>query len=205
MLAAHPQAHDLVTELFASSLRTRQVRAHLFDGYWEDLGSIQTYHEANLALASSNPPFDFYSREGVIYTRVRNLPASQVRAAHLEQALVCDGCLIQHGARIERSIVGIRARVGRDVVLRSTVVCGTDRFETAEERAYNRAQGVPDLGIGDRAVIERAILDKDCRIGADVRIINQRGLNEAEADNYVIRDGIVVIPNGAVVPPGTVI
>jgi glucose-1-phosphate adenylyltransferase len=205
MLAAQPQATDLVTELFARNLQAHRVQAHLFDGYWEDLGSIKTYHEASLALTGPNPPFDFHSAEGVIYTHMRNLPASQVRGAHLEQALVSEGCLIQRGARVERCVIGLRTRVGRDATLRATVVCGADYYETEDERAANRPQRLPDVGVGERSLIERAILDKNCRIGTDVRIVNQRGLREAEGDNYVIRDGIVVIPKGAVVPDGTVI
>jgi glucose-1-phosphate adenylyltransferase len=205
LLAEQPEATDLVTELFARNLRRRLVRGHLFTGYWEDLDSIKTYHEASLALASSNPPFGFHDHQGVIYTHMRNLPASQVRAARLTESLISDGCLIQHGARIERCVIGLRTRVGKDATLRATVVCGADRYETEHERAANRLSRVPDLGVGERSVIERAILDKDCRIGTDVRIVNAQGRGEAEGENYVIRDGIVVIPKGAVVADGTVI
>jgi glucose-1-phosphate adenylyltransferase len=204
-LESHPQATDLVTQLIADSLQTHRIQAHLFDGYWQDVGSIKTYHQANLALASEHPPFDFHSADGVIYTRMRNLPASQVRAARLVQSLISDGCLIREGANIERCVIGVRTRIGQNAMLRDTVVIGADDYETARQRVANHTEGLPDLGVGDRCVIERAILDKDCRIGADVRIVNQRGLREAEGDNYVIRDGIVVIPNGAVVPAGTVI
>ncbi len=205
LLAAQPDATDLVTELFARNLRTHRFQAHLFDAYWEDLGSIKTYHEASLALATTTPPFDFHSPDGVIFTHVRNLPASQVRGARLEQSLISDGCLIEAGARIERCVLGLRTRVGKNATLRDTVVCGADRYETEDERAANRLQRVPDLGVGDGCVIERAILDKDCRIGTDVRIVNERKLREAEGENYAIREGIVVVPKGAVVPDGTVI
>jgi glucose-1-phosphate adenylyltransferase len=123
----------------------------------------------------------------------------------LKQCLVSDGCVVEAGARIERSVVGVRSRIGRNVVLRDTVLIGADRFETEAERAANRDRGVPDLGVADDCVIERAIIDKDCRLGRGVRVVNQRGLTEAEGDNYVIRDGIVVIPRGSVVPDGTVI
>src|SRR5262249_41439932 len=175
------------------------------DGYWEDLGTVKAYHEANLALAADDPPFDFHSPEGVIYTHMRFLPASRVGAAALAQCLVSDGCVLQSGARIERSVIGLRSRVGPNVTIRDAVINGADRFETDAERAANRQRGVPDLGIGDGTVIERAILDKDCRVGRNVRLVNSRGVEEAEGDNYVIRDGIVVIPRGSVVPDGTVI
>jgi glucose-1-phosphate adenylyltransferase len=205
LLQAHPDATDLVTEVLARILRTRHVRAHLFTGYWEDLGTIKSYHEANIALAGDDPPFDFASPEGVIYTRMRNLPASLVSASRLEQCLISDGCFIDAGTRIERSVIGVRTRVGRNVTLRDAVVNGADRCETDAERRANRARGVPDLGIGDNAVVERAVLDRDCRIGAGAHIINRRGVQEDEGPGYVIRDGIVIIPNGTLVPDGTVI
>ncbi len=205
LLGAHPQDTDLVTQIFAQTLRSFRYQAHLFTGYWEDVGTIRAYHEANLALASDDPPFDFHSPEGIIYTRMRFLPALRVLAAHTEQCLISDGCLVGPGTRLERCVVGLRSRVGANVTLRDTVLIGADRYETDAERAANRLRGVPDLGVGDNTVVERAILDKDCRVGRDVKIVNRRGLREADADHYVIRDGIVVIPNGAVVPDGTVI
>jgi glucose-1-phosphate adenylyltransferase len=205
LLSSPPRATDFGKEIFPRSLRTHRVIAHLFDGYWEDLGTVKAFHEANLALASDNPPFDFNSTEGVIYTRMRFLPASRVSAARMEQCLISDGCVIQPGARIEHSVIGVRSRIGRNVVLRDTYIIGADRIETDAERAANRARGIPDFTVGDNTVIERAIVDKDCRIGTEVRIVNQRGLCDAEGDNYVIRDGIVVIPRGTTVPDGTVI
>jgi glucose-1-phosphate adenylyltransferase len=205
LLEQHPTAVDLVCEIIPRSLATAHYHAYLFDGYWEDLGTVKAYHEANLALAGDDPPFDFHSPEGVIYTRMRNLPAAHVLAARVEQCLLSDGCILGAGAELERAVVGVRSRVGRDVVLRQAVVNGADRFETDEERADNRRRGVPDFGIGDKSIVERAIIDKDCRIGRDVRITNVKGVQDAEADGYVIRDGIVVIPNGTVVPDGTVI
>jgi glucose-1-phosphate adenylyltransferase len=205
LLDAHPKATDLVTELLIPGLRKYPIQSYLFHGYWEDLGSIKSYHEANLALASPTPPFDFHSPEGVIYTRMRNLPASRVQAAHLEQCLISDGCIIGAGTRMERCVIGIRTKLGQHVTLRDTVVNGADRIELERDRLFNRQRNLPDLGVGDNCVIERAILDKDCRIGANVQIVNRRNVQQAEGDNYVIRDGIVVIPNGAVVPDGTVI
>ena len=205
LLAAQPRATDLVMELIGPNLATRHIQAFLFHGYWEDVGSIKSYHEANLALASPTPPFDFYSPEGIIYTRMRNLPASSVSGAHVEQCLISDGCRIGTGARLERCVIGIRTRLGRHVTLRDTVVNGADRIELERDLLLNRQHGLPDLGVGDNSLIEHAILDKDCRIGADVQIINRRHLQQAEGDNFVIRDGIIVIPNGAVVPDGTII
>jgi glucose-1-phosphate adenylyltransferase len=205
LLQSRPAANDLVHDLLLPNLTTHRVRAYLFDGYWQDLGTIKSYHEANLALAGEDPPFDFSTPEGVIYTRMRDLPATRISGARLEHCLVSDGCRVQPGTRLHRCVLGIRSTVGRNVVVRDSVILGADRFETDAERDDNRRRGVPDFGIGDGTVIERAILDRDCRIGRDVRIVNPRQLTRAEGDNYVIRDGIVVIPNGAVVADGTVI
>jgi glucose-1-phosphate adenylyltransferase len=205
LLNAPPLAKDFGKEIFPRSIATHRVQAHLFDGYWEDVGTIKAYHEASLALAGEDPPFDFSSPDGVIYTRMRYLPASLVHGASLDQCLVSDGCVIRSGTRISRCIVGVRTRIGHDVALSDTVVMGADRFETDAERAANRRRGLPDFTVGDGSVIERAILDKDCRVGSKVQIVNRRGVQEEEGPNYVIREGIVVIPKGAVVTDGTVI
>jgi glucose-1-phosphate adenylyltransferase len=205
LLQAQPTATDLVREILPGCLNTHRVKGYLFDGYWADLGTIQSYHEASLALAGDNPPFDFHSPEGVIYTRMRNLPASRVRASQVEQCLISDGCLVETGTRLERCIIGVRSRIGRGVTMRSTVLIGADRYETEEEMQANRERGIPGFGIGDGSVIEQAIIDKDTRIGRNVQIVNRRNLREADEPLYVIRDGIVVIPNATVVPDGTVI
>jgi glucose-1-phosphate adenylyltransferase len=205
LLMAKPLATDFGREVFPRSIKTHHVQAHLFDGYWEDLGTIKAFHEASLALAGDHPPFDFHSPEGVIYTRMRFLPASRISNASLKQCLVSDGCVVLDGARAERCVLGVRSRIGRNVVLRDTVLIGADRFETDAERAANRTKGIPDLLVGDGSVIERAILDKDCRIGRQVKIVNHKGIDNDEGDYYVIRDGIVAIPRGAIVPDGTVI
>jgi glucose-1-phosphate adenylyltransferase len=205
LLNAPPLATDFGKEIFPRSIRTHRVQAHLFDGYWEDLGTVKSYHEANLALASDLPPFDFHSPEGVIYTRMRFLPASRISAASLEQCLISDGCVVSPGARIERCVVGVRSRVGRNATLRDSVVIGADRFETDAERIDNEKRGIPNLGVGQGSLIERAILDKDCRIGHNVQIVNQHNLKNHDGGNYVIRDGIVVIPRATIVPDGTII
>jgi glucose-1-phosphate adenylyltransferase len=205
LLNQRPLATDFGKEVFPRSIKTHKVMAHLFDGYWEDLGTVKAYHEANLALAGDDPPFDFHSPEGVIYTRMRFLPASRVQGAHLSHCLISDGCVIEEGARVERCVVGVRGRIARNARVRDTVILGADRFETDAERAANRAAGRPDLIVGEGAVVERAILDKDCRVGRNVRIVNQRGVTDDEGENYVIRDGIVTIPRAAVVRDGTVI
>jgi glucose-1-phosphate adenylyltransferase len=204
LLMTPPLATDFGKEIFPRSISTHHVQAHLFDGYWEDLGTVKAYHEANLALANDHPPFDFHVPEGVIYTRMRFLPASRV-SAQLEQCLISDGCVVESGTRIAHAVIGVRSCIGRDASIRDCVMIGADRYETDTERQQNARRGIPAFGVGNGSVIERAILDKDARVGRHVHITNQRGLENHEGENYVIRDGIVVVPRGAVVPDGTVI
>jgi glucose-1-phosphate adenylyltransferase len=200
-----PLATDFGKEVFPRSLTTHHVHTYLFDGYWEDVGTVKAYHEASLALAGPNPPFNFHSPEGVIYTRMRYLPASRVDSADLSECLVSDGCVVQAGVRIEQAVLGIRTRIGQNSHIRRSVLIGADRFETDAEREDNRRRGVPDLCVGQDCYIEGAILDKDSRIGNRVRITSKADAADYEGENYVIRDGIVVIPKGAVVVDDTVI
>jgi glucose-1-phosphate adenylyltransferase len=201
LLRASPSAHDLVSGVLLPNLAKRHIYGHLFTGYWEDVGTIRAYHAANLALAGDQPPFDFHSPQGVIYTRTRNLPASRCGGARMDHALVSDGCRIAAGARLERCVLGVRSVLGKGVVLRDVVMLGADELEDENDRPA----GQPPLGVGEGSVVERAILDRDCRVGKRVRIVNQKQVEQADGPNYVIREGIVVIPNGAVVPDGTVI
>jgi glucose-1-phosphate adenylyltransferase len=205
LLSAQPLATDFGKEIFPRGVKTHWIMAHVFDGYWEDLGTIKAYHEANLALCSENPPFDFHSPDGIIYTRMRFLPASRVGEATLKDCLISDGCVIQAGARLERCLIGVRSLIGRDVTIKNSIVIGADHYETEAERAGNRNRGVPDVAIGEQTVIEHAIIDKDCRIGRNVHIGNQRRVQDEEGAKYVIREGIVVIPRGTIIPDGTII
>src|SRR5262249_23787039 len=170
-----------------------------------DLRTRRASHGATRARAAAAPPFSSPTPDGVFYPRMRFLPASRISASSLKQCLISDGCVIQPGTRLERCVIGVRSRIGPGVVIRDSVIIGADHFETDAERAGNRERGTPDFTVGEGTVIEQAIVDKDCRIGRNVRIINRRGVTEDEGDNFVIRDGIVVIPKGSVVPDGAVI
>jgi glucose-1-phosphate adenylyltransferase len=204
LLDGQPRAHSFGPDIFPASIRNHHIQAHLFDGYWETVGTLKAYHQANLALASDQPPFAFHSPEGVVYTHMRNLPASRVSAAHVEQCLVSDGCVIESGARLERSVLGVRSRLGRNVMLRDTILLGANYFD--KDLSPAGANGAaPPLGVGDDSILERVIADKNCRIGRRVQLVNRNHVQEAEGICYLIRDGIVVVPNGAVVPDGTVI
>jgi glucose-1-phosphate adenylyltransferase len=207
LLTAKPLATDFGKEVFPRNYKTRKVCAHLFDGYWEDLGTIRSYHEACLALAGPNPPFDFFSTDGVIYTRMRNLPPSRFNGAILEHSVVADGCIIGTGTRIERSLIGVRSMIGADCTIRDVVLIGSDQFETAKEKADNAEAGIPNLNIGDGTVIEKAILDKDCRIGKRVKLVNRERKQDFDGPNgmYHIRDGIICVPRGTVIPDGAIV
>jgi|694.fasta_scaffold03004_9 glucose-1-phosphate adenylyltransferase len=202
LLNARPLATDFGKEIFPRSIASHKVVAHLFDGYWEDLGTIQAYHEANIALTGPNPPFDFTSNEGPIYTRMRFLPASRLGGVEMDHCLIGDGCRIMPGAEIDRCLIGVRSMIGRDARISNAILLGADRYETEAERSHNRSIKLPDIGIGDRTVIRDAIIDKDCRIGNDVRIVNRARVEDGEGDNFVIRNGIVVVPRGSTVPDG---
>lgn len=205
LLNAPPLATDFGHEIFPRSIQTHRVFAHVFDGYWEDVGTVKSYHEANVALTAEEPPFIFHTPEGVIYTRMRFLPASRINASTLDHALVSDGCVIASGTKITNTVIGVRTQIGRNVRITNSVIIGADRYETAHEKTENQRRGLPNIGIGDNAVIQNAILDKDARVGANVQLINQGKIKNGEGPNFVIRDGIVVIPKSAIVLDGTVI
>ena len=205
LLNAPPLGTDFGKDIFPASIASHRVQAHLFDGYWEDVGNIKSYHQASLALCGPEPPFDFHAPEGLIYTRMRYLPSSRLDSARLEHCLVSDGCSIGAGSAISRCVVGVRTQIGRKVTLRNTILLGANVFENLAEKQANRMRQTPNIGIGDGSIIENAIIDKDVRIGQNVRILNERKVQDAEGTNFVIREGIVVIPKGAVVADGTVI
>jgi glucose-1-phosphate adenylyltransferase len=205
LLNAPPLAADFGKEIFPRSIGSHRVQAYMFDGYWEDVGTIKAYHEASLALAADDPPFDFHSPEGVIYTRMRHLPAARLSSVHVDHSIISDGCVVREGTTVQRCVVGVRTQVGRKATLRNSVIIGADRFQTDAERAEDRRKGIPPLGIGEGTIIDNAIVDKDCRVGTNVQIVNRDKIQNGEIKNVVIREGVVVIPNAAVVPDGTVI
>lgn len=207
ILTTPPFVTDFGKEVFPQCVRDgMHVQAHLFDGFWEDLGTIKSYHQVHLELASDRPPFQFHSpSDGVIYTRTRSLPPSRVEGGTFRHAILSDGCAVNTGAHLERVIIGIRSRVGKNVKLNDVIMIGADRYQTDKERAADIASGRPPIGVGDESVIECAILDKDCRIGRGVRIRGDASRPDTESHNHVVREGVVIIPRGAIVPDGAII
>jgi glucose-1-phosphate adenylyltransferase len=194
---------DFGREVFPASIRSRQVQVYLFDGYWEDIGTIRSFYQANIDLARSERPFELASEISPIYSRPRFLPPTRVADAAIRQSLIADGCVIGSGVTIENSVIGLRCRIGRDVTIRNSVLIGDDFYETPEQLDQCRRGGVPRLGIGDGTTIEGVIVDKNCRIGAGVKIANREGNDQQRlCDSCQIRDGIVVVEKGATICDG---
>ncbi len=199
-------ATDFGHELLPQTIAHHRVQAHLFDGYWEDIGTIGAFHQANIDLTRENAPFDFVSAAGPIFTRPRFLPCSRIAGATLKNSLICDGTVIGRGSVIEDSVIGVRARIAENVTIRSSYIMGIDVLESPDDRAEDERVDRPLLGVGANSVIERAIIDKNARIGRNVKVINDKGIKESEDHpTYVIRDGVVVIPKGATLRAGTVV
>jgi glucose-1-phosphate adenylyltransferase len=196
--------HDFGREVFPASIRARHVQLHLFDGYWEDIGTIRSFYEANLMLAQPNPPFELASATAPIYTRPRFLPPMRCDGATIERSLVADGCVIGAGTRIENSVVGLRCRIGRDVIIRNSVIMGADYYETPGQLSADCVEGRPPVGIGARAVIDGAIVDKNCHIGAGAKVTpGQRSTSYGlVGPDCSIRDGILIVAKNGVVPDG---
>jgi glucose-1-phosphate adenylyltransferase len=207
LLASHPQATDFGQEIIPAALAgDLLLQSYLFDDYWEDIGTIKAFYDANLALADEDPAFRLYDENAPIYTRSRYLPPSQVSKAQVRRSVISEGCLLDWCV-IEHCVLGLRLRVEQDVVLEDTLVMGADRYESADERAAVRASGGVPLGIGARSRISSAILDKNVRIGANVHVINKDHVQESDRSDlgFTIRNGIVVIEKNTTIPDHTVI
>ena len=194
---------DFGKEVFPAAVRTRNVQVHLFDDYWEDIGTIRAFYEANLSLANPNPPFDLVCPDAPVYSRARFLPPSLMEGATISNSLIADGCRIGKGAVIENSVIGLRCIVGEGVTIRNSVIMGADFLETNEEISKLKAKNEVAVGIGTGSLIDGAILDKNCRIGRHVQIFNREGVDESDshAPCYV-RDGIPVLTKDATLPDG---
>lgn len=196
-------ARDFGKEVFPAAVKTRHVQTHLFDGYWEDIGTIPAFYKANLDMASANPPFELVSAEQPIYSRARFLPPSRFEGATIRNSLIAEGCHIGAGSVIENSSIGLRCRIGKNVTIRNTVHMGVDFYETPDQYKAHLASGLPPFGVGDGTIIENAIIDKNCRIGKNVSILNNREREKCdETDEMMIVDGIVCVKKGVAVPDG---
>ena len=193
---------DFGKEVFPAAIRTKNVCVHLFDGYWEDIGTIRSFYEANLALAHNPPAFEISTPDCPTYSRMRYLPASRFDNAKISQSFIADGCQIGDGAVIENSIIGVRSKIGKNCVIRNSIIMGQDFITSPEEDETEIAAGRPVVGIGDNVIIDGAIVDKNVQIGNDVIITNpNRVQNTDEREFGMIRDGVVCVEKGAVLRP----
>ena len=195
---------DFGKHIIPEAIQSHRVSSHIFQGYWEDIGTIRAFFEANLDVAADLPRFDFFNMAAPIYTRPRFLPASKVNGALIDHAIISDGCIVNF-SKISQTIVGIRSILGHGVTLHRTVLLGNDYYESAASIKDNAANGRPPIGIGNNSRIDNAIIDKNARIGANVVISPAGKPDKVDHPLYLIRDGIVVIPKNGVVPDNTVI
>ena len=194
---------DFGKDVFPATIRSRRVQLHVFDGYWEDIGTIRSFFDANLRLAQPNPPFELASATAPIYTRTRSLPPSRFDGATIEHSLVADGCVIGAGSRIENSVVGLRCRIGRNVTIRNSVIMGADFYETPDQLEANRREGRPPVGIGDGTVIENSIVDKNCHVGVGAEVIGDPNqLDRISGNDWEMLDGLLIIAKSSVVCDG---
>jgi len=201
-LMANPNTNDFGKEIIPQSIESHKVLSYQYEGYWTDIGNIDSFFEANLGLTDEIPAFDLYDKDKRIFTRARMLPTSKISGTTLNNTVIGEGCLI-HAAKIDRSVIGVRSRIGNESTVINTYMMGNDGYETLEEINTKKTDIL--MGIGERCFIKNTIIDKNCRIGDDVRINGGSHLQDEETDMYCIREGIVVIKKGATVPKGFVI
>ncbi|MFM7358695.1 MAG: glucose-1-phosphate adenylyltransferase [Sediminibacterium sp.] len=200
----HPTATDFGKEIIPNSISNYKVAGFQYEGYWTDIGNIHSFFEANLSLTDELPPFNLFDNTKTVYSRARMLPPAKISGTTLEKTLIAEGSII-HASRVEQSVVGIRSRIGHGTTVVSTYIMGNDYYETLEQMEQNKAKGLPMIGIGERCYIKDAIIDKNCRIGNDVRINGGKHLSNTDHSLYTVKDGIVVVKKMAVLPDGFVI
>jgi glucose-1-phosphate adenylyltransferase len=198
------EATDFGKEIIPQSINKYKVISYQYDGYWTDIGNIYSFFEANLGLTKDIPDFNLFDNNNAIYTRARMLPPAKISGTTLEKTIIAEGCII-NASRVENSVIGIRTRIGSGTTIVSSYLMGIDFYETIEEIDQARAHGLPTVGIGNRCYIRNAIVDKNCRVGDDVRINGGSHLENTDHSLYTVKDGIVVLKKGAVLPNGFVI
>jgi glucose-1-phosphate adenylyltransferase len=196
--ALENQQEDFGKHVIPGMIHTSKVSAYIFQGYWEDIGTIRSFFDANLALANSEPPFNFFDTAAPIFTHARFLPASKINAATIQHAIISDGCVITN-ATVERAVIGIRSFIESGSTVKNCVMMGADYFDSEQVRASE----LPSLGIGRNCIIDTAIIDKNARIGDNVIITPEGKPEHMDGENFFVRDGIVVIPKDAVIQSGT--
>jgi glucose-1-phosphate adenylyltransferase len=195
---------DFGKDIIPNAISNYKVMGHIFDGYWADIGTIRRFYEVNLEMASDNRPLDINNPKRIIYTHARFLPPVEVNNSMLENVLLTDGACINN-AKISNSVIGLRSIIGSDVLIKSSIIMGADYYEVGTQKEENKNLKRPDIGIGDGSIIESALLDKNARIGKNVHIRGIANRPDSDNENWVVREGLVIIPKSAVIPDGAVI
>jgi len=197
---------DFGREVIPAAIDNCNVQAHLYEDYWEDIGTIRAFYEANLDLASPLPKFNFFNTEAPIYTRSRHLPPSKLHNCDIDNSMVSEGCIL-NGMYARNSIIGLRSRIDAGAKIENSIIMGSDYYESIEEIRLNLAAGRPHIGIGPNTIISNSIVDKNVRIGRDVRLINSAKVESFDSGDgsFYIREGLVIVPKNSTIPDGTVI
>jgi len=206
VLAEDKSRLDFGKEVIPGSIHKYNVQAYLFDGYWEDIGTIGAFYKANLDMTTAIPPFNLFDAEAPLLTRSRYLPPSKIDDCEIRNSIISEGCII-NGARINNSLIGLRSRLGNGSQIEASYMMGADYYQTLEAMQVDLEAGRPWIGVGQGTIVRRAIVDKNARIGAGVRLLNEAGIEEADGPNgsYYIRDRIIIVPKNGLIPDGTVV
>ncbi len=195
---------DFGQDIIPKTIQTLPVSAYFFDGYWEDIGTIRSFYHANIALTDTAPDFNFYDEQAPIYTNRRHLPSTKVNSSSVRSSILAEGSIIDD-SELDRTIVGIRSIISSGSRIYQSVLMGADYYETDTARAENTQSNTPNIGIGRNCLIQNAIIDKNARIGDNSVLVNRDGIDNYDGENYCIRDGIVIVPKDAAIPPETVV
>ncbi|MGY4385133.1 glucose-1-phosphate adenylyltransferase [Pedobacter sp. UYP24] len=204
IFAENAEEKDFGKEIIPRMLRTYDVLSFQYEGYWTDIGNISSFFEANLGLTDDIPKFNLFDHHHSIFTRARMLPPSKILGTTLDKTIIAEGCILQ-AESIKHAVIGVRSRIGIGTHIQSCYIMGSDKYQTLEEIKEDLDAGTPMIGIGERCKITNAIVDKNSRIGNDVTIIGGDHLKDGDFDLYTVKDGIVVVKKGAVIPDGTVV
>src|SRR5215212_9177063 len=201
LLAEDPTWMDFGKHIIPAAIKSRHVQAFMFDGYWEDIGTIGAFYRANLDLTSKIPKFNLFDAEAPVFTRARYLPPSKIEETEINDSIISDGCIV-NGAKIMTSVIGLRSRISKGVQIEASFMMGADIYQTFEEMRTDMEKRLPRVGIGEGTIVKRAIIDKNARIGKNARLLNEAGTAAADGPDgsYFIRDGIILVPKNALIP-----
>jgi glucose-1-phosphate adenylyltransferase len=201
-LMKNPETKDFGKEIIPQAIGKEKILSYQYEGYWTDIGNLDSFFEANLGLTDDIPKFNLFDNSSKIYTRARVLPPSKITGAStVDKSVIAEGCIV-NGATIEHSVIGIRSRIGFGTTVINSYLMGNDYYQNLEEIRLNDIHQITNIGIGERCFINNTIVDKNCRIGSDVRLNGGKHLEDANTNLYTIKDGIIVVKKGVVIPDG---